>query len=97
MKSIYIVIACVSFLFGVFSAAIFGVGLILAGSFVFWGIVVSIKNKKLAVFLVFVALGIFRYWVGLPNINEKSIHYYRNENENVKVRGVISSDPDRRR
>lgn len=97
MKSIYIIVACVSFLAGVFWASFLDTDFLLTSVIVFWGIMLIKKFKTLSVGLLFLSFGLFRYWFSVPMIDEQSVHYYRDESRNITIEGVIALDPDRRR
>ena len=97
MKSIYIVSACVSFLAGVFAGAIFDGKFLLIEIVIFFVISLFRKSKIFTICVLFLLIGLVRYFFAVPNIDENSIHYYRNENRNTKIRGIIALDPDRRR
>lgn len=97
MKSIYILAACVSFLFGVFFASILELNFIFISIFFFWGFLGILRYRLLGVIIVFFAFGMLRYFIHVPIVNEESVHYYRDEKQTVKLIGLISADPDRRR
>jgi len=97
MKSAYIICGCISFLVGIASAPTLKTDFLFSGMLIFWGFIMIKKFKSIAICILFFAFGMARYWISLPNIDDESIHYYRNEKENIKVHGVIALDPDRRR
>jgi len=97
MRSIYIVLACIFFLTGIILGVFLRENFFLIGGMVFWGIFFIPYFKKVSICIFFLAFGITRYWFFVPNIDGSSVHYYRNENANTRVQGVIVSDPDRRR
>lgn len=47
--------------------------------------------------LAFLCAGILRHHYAVPQINERSVHYYQSETASKKIRGTITQDPDRRR
>lgn len=97
MKSIYIILACISCLVGVALATLLHGDFFLIGMMILWGTIFARKFRKLSICILFLAFGLARYWIYLPNIDENSVHYYRNENSNVTMQGTIVLDPDRRR
>lgn len=62
-----------------------------------WGLIFFTTSKTVAIGLLFLAFGMLRYWIFLPQIDVNSVHYYRNEHKSVVIEGLISADPDRRR
>ncbi|MBD3156283.1 DUF4131 domain-containing protein [Candidatus Peregrinibacteria bacterium] len=97
MKSYYIRAACVSFLVGVFVFSLFPCPPLIIGSIVCWSVVVRGMSKSVGIVLLFFALGLFRYWLFVPQFDQSSVHYYRNEHTVAVIEGVIIEDPDRRR
>jgi len=97
MRSVNIILACISFLIGIFFASFLSPNFFLIVGMILWGVIFIRSFKKVSICILFITLGFFRYWVYLPNIDENSIHYYRNEKSNVKVQGTIILDPDRRK
>lgn len=64
----------------------------LIGVFLGWR---RIKIRILGLFLIILVLGILRYSISIPDINENKIQFYNNQE--VTFIGVISSDPDVRK
>jgi len=98
MKNLYIKFAVISFLAGVLISKL-NIPYELIFSLFVWSFFMLRKVRNIHVLLmicaIFIVLGIYRQNLSIPQTNSNSVHFY--QNKQVKIRGLIDENPDRRR
>lgn len=99
MKSFFIKISILFFLFSVFIFEKFDADFTFLISIIISLIscAVILRKKIILVCSLFIILGFLRIQVAHPAIDQNSIHYYQNDEQLIEIEGNIVENPDRRR